>query len=630
MRSLVPVPFQEEVHLRTAPEALGPQTARVPDAPHGPSAPHALPLPKVPLATPCEALPQEFERRWLAHYPFCVPKALKYPALPAWGLLAHSACEFPERVACIHFHRSTTYAALAAQARRTADMLVRLGVRPGDRVGILLPNVPEFLVTLNGIWMAGAAAVAISPLSVAEEVSALVATTGCRVAISLDVLAPLLWDGSSQPETVILTTLQDRLPRWQRPLYWLARQRRFSRSCRRREGRMLWFDDELTRSDPAFEPVAQTTVDEPAFLLATGGTTGRPKAVVLSHRNLVANATQIHAWAGTTMGHDSVLAVVPFFHSYGLSSCALAGVSMAATIIMHHRFVPKTVVVLIKQYEPTVMPAVPAMLVSLNSLLRTRPLKFRALRYCISGGAPLDPHVAAEFAGHTGATVVEGFGLSEASPVTHVGPLDGSARPGTIGLPLPDTDARIVDTATGRIDLSPGEVGELIIKGPQVMLGYLNDPEATARTIRDGWLYTGDLATQDADGFFRIVDRKKDLIITSGFNVYPSDVEHVLRACPGVADVAVVGVPDVERGEIVKAVIVPQAGGQFNRRTFEAYCEQHLAKHRRPRCVEIVSGDLPRNFLGKVFRRKLREDRADAVLKEQPNTEVGRRSKNGG
>jgi long-chain acyl-CoA synthetase len=533
-------------------------------------------------------------------------------------------------VACIHLHRSTTYAALAAQARRTADMLVRLGVRPGDRVGIVLPNVPEFLATLNGIWMAGAAAVAISPLSVAEEVSALVATTGCRVAICLDVLAPLLWDGSPQPETVVLTTLQDRLPRWQRPLYWLARQRRFSRSCRRREGRMLWIDDELTRSDPAFEPVAQTTVDDPAFLLATGGTTGRPKAVVLSHRNLVANATQIHAWAGTTMGHDSVLAVVPFFHSYGLSSCALAGVSMAATIIMHHRFVPKIVVKLIKQYEPTVMPAVPAMLVSLNSLLRTRPLKFRALRYCISGGAPLDPQVAEEFAGHTGATVVEGFGLSEASPVTHVGPLDGSARPGTIGLPLPDTDAHIVDTATGRIDLPPGEVGELIIKGPQVMLGYLNDPEATARTIRDGWLYTGDLAMQDADGFFRIVDRKKDLIITSGFNVYPSDVEHVLRSCPGVADVAVVGVPDVERGEIVKAVIVPKAGGQFNRRTFEAYCEQHLAKHRRPRCVEIVSGDLPRNFLGKVFRRKLREDRADAVPKEQPTTEVGRRSKNGG
>jgi long-chain acyl-CoA synthetase len=358
-------------------------------------------------------------------------------------------------------------------------------------------------------------------------------------------------------------------------------------------------------------PVAPSTLDEPAFLLATGGTTGHPKAVVLSHRNLVANASQIHAWAGTTMGHDSVLAVVPFFHSYGLSSCALAGVSMAATIIMHHRFVPKTVLGLIEQYEPTVMSAVPTMLVALNGLLRSRALKYRALRFCMSGGAPLDTRVAEEFARHTGATVVEGFGLSEAGPVTHIGPLDGSSRPGTIGLPLPDTDARIVDPVTGQFDVPRGELGELIIKGPQVMLGYWNDPEATARTVRDGWLYTGDLAVEDADGFFRIVDRKKDLIITSGFNVYPSDVEQVLRACPGVADLAVIGVPDAERGEIVKVVIVPEPGRPFCRQTLDAFCEQHLAKHKRPRVVEITSADLPRNFLGKVFRRKLRDAHAE-------------------
>jgi long-chain acyl-CoA synthetase len=622
MRSLVT--YQEELHLRSTPEALGPQTLRAPEAPHGQPAPHAPLLPTI-----ADLPAAEHERPWLTHYPSCVPQTLKYPAVPTWGLLTHSACEFPDRVACVHLGRSTTYAALAEQARRTADMLVRLGVRPGDRVGILLPNVLEFLSTINGIWMAGAAAVAISPLSVAEEVSALVATTNCRVVVSLDVLAPLLWDGPCQPETVVLTTLQDRLPLWQRPLYWLARQRRFSRSAGR-QGRMLWFDDELAHSDPGFNPVAQNTLDEPAFLLATGGTTGHPKAVVLSHRNLVANATQIHAWAGTTMGHDSVLAVTPFFHSYGLSSCALAGVSMAATIIMHHRFVPKIVHRLIKQYEPTVMPAVPAMLVALNDLLRSRPLKFRALRYCISGGAPLDQRVADEFTAHTGTTVVEGFGLSEASPVTHVGPLDGSARPGTIGLPLPDTDARLVDPATGRIDVPPGEVGELIIKGPQVMLGYLNDPEATARTVRDGWLYTGDLATADADGFFRIVDRKKDLIITSGFNVYPSDVELVLRACPGVADVAVIGVPDLERGEIVKAVIVLQPGTGFNQRMFEAYCDQHLAKHKRPRRIEIAGSELPRNFLGKVFRRKLREDQADAGPQEKPPTEEKCWSTNGG
>ena len=275
---------------------------------------------------------------------------------------------FPDRVACVHLHRTTTYAELAEQARRTASMLVRLGVRPGDRVGILLPNVPEFLSTINGIWMAGAAAVAISPLSVAEEVSALVAATGCRVAVALDVLAPLLWDGP----TSAANGRPHHAPRPAPPLATAALLVRPATAvfpqCPAPAGpRVMVRTSEMPRSNPDFVPTELRSLDDPAFLLATGGTTGHPKAVVLSHRNLVANATQIHAWAGTTMGHDSVLAVAPFFHSYGLSSCALAGVSMAATIIMHHRFVPKTVLQLIEKYEPTVMPAVPAMLVGLNS-----------------------------------------------------------------------------------------------------------------------------------------------------------------------------------------------------------------------------------------------------------------------
>ncbi len=229
MRSLVTT--QQEMRPQTEPETARPQTTRAPEPPHGQPAPHTTLLPDAILP---EAPPEAArERPWLDHYPACVPKTLKYPAVPTWGLLAHSACEFPERTACIHLGRRTTYAELAEKARRTASMLVRLGVRPGDRVGLLLPNTPEFLSAVNGIWMAGAAAVAISPLSVAEEVSALVAATGCKTAISLDVLAPLLWDGPTQPETVILTTLQDRLPVWQRPLYWFARQRRFLRSAAR-------------------------------------------------------------------------------------------------------------------------------------------------------------------------------------------------------------------------------------------------------------------------------------------------------------------------------------------------------------------------------------------------------------
>jgi long-chain acyl-CoA synthetase len=550
--------------------------------------------------------PAGSERRWLAQYPACVPQTLKYPAIPAFGLLEHSAAEFPDRIACVHLDHATTYRQLRDAARRTAHRLVQLGVRPGDRVGILLPNVPEFLAAVNGTWMAGASAVSISPLCVSEEISALVAATDCRVVITLDMLAPLVWKGARQPEITILTTLEGRLSGWKRFAYRAESLRRRVLSARGQKSRVLWFDREIDNADPAFESIRPQSLDAPAFLLATGGTTGCPKVVTLSHRNLIANATQIHAWAGTQMGHDSVLAVVPFFHSYGLSTCALAGVSMAATIIMHHRFVPEVVSRLIERYQPTVMPAVPAMLVALNDLFKTRPVK-RGLRYCISGGAPLDQHVAAEFAHYTGAIVVEGFGLSEASPVTHTGPLDGTSRAGTIGLPLPDTDVRIVDPQTG-IDAMPrGQIGELVIRGPQVMLGYWNDPESTSRTIRDGWLYTGDLATEDDDGFFRIVDRKKDLIITSGFNVYPSEVEPVLRGFPGVADVAVIGVPNRERGEIVKAVIATKPGHEVALRELWIYCDQHLAKHKRPRVIEITGGELPRNFLGKVFRRKLRE-----------------------
>ncbi len=550
--------------------------------------------------------PVERERRWLAHYPACVPHTLKYPAIPAFGLLEHSAAEFPDRDACIHLGHKLTYRQLREMARRTAQRLVQFGVRQGDRVGILMPNMPEFLAALNGIWIAGAAPVAISPLSVSEEISALVSATGCRVVIALDVLAPLIWRASVQPEITILTTLTNRLSGWKKLAYRAEVLRRRLFNLRNRRGRTYSFESELKEADPNFEPVRPESLDGPAFLLATGGTTGRPKVVSLSNRNLVANATQIHAWAGTQMGNDSVLAVVPFFHSYGLSCCALTGVSMAATIIMHHRFVPETVAQLIERYQPTVMPAVPAMLVGLNDLFSKRPLK-TSFRYCISGGAPLDQQVAAEFAKHTGAVVVEGFGLSEASPVTHVGPLDGTSRAGTIGLPLPDTDVRIVDPDNGLTDVPRGQIGEMLIRGPQVMLGYWNDADATGRTIRDGWLYTGDLAIEDEDGFFRIVDRKKDLIITSGFNVYPSEVEPVLRQFPGVADVAVIGVPNRERGEIVKAVIATKPGADVELRELWLYCDKHLAKHKRPRVIEITGGELPRNFLGKVFRRKLRE-----------------------
>ena len=556
-------------------------------------------------------------RPWLENYPACVPHSLELCDGPAWSVLEHTAKTFPIQCGCCYYSQRLSWGEMHDAACRTAAALIELGVRPGDRVGLLLPNMPEYPIALNGIWMAGGIAVALSPLMVPEEVSDLIKATDCRTIICLDLLAPLVLHGECQPEHVLFTTLRDRLPGWQRLGYAFAKIRRLGFWPPSDGPNQHSFEDAIGAvTADGIAPYCGSS-DDPAYILPTGGTTGRPKAVTLSHRNLVANASQLYHWAGGRVGTESMLAVLPFFHSYGLTTCLMTGVSLAATLIMHHRFIPRTVIQLIREHRPTIFPAVPMMLRRINELLRNDASGVSSLTYCVSGGAPLDDETASEFAGHTGAIVVEGYGLSEASPVTHTGPLDGSNRIGTIGLPLPGTDARIVDAADGTRSLDYGEVGELVVKGPQVMLGYWNDPTATAEILQGGWLHTGDLSVCDEDGFFRIVDRKKDLIITSGLNVYPNDVEESLRACPGLQDVAVIGVPDEVRGELVKAMVVPVPGSEFDYAEFSAWCDRHLAKHKRPRLVELVDGDLPRNFLGKVIRRELRS----STPKQQTDTE---------
>jgi len=545
------------------------------------------------------------DRTWVAHYPAGVQSQLEYPQQPVSWLLEKAVQEHPDIIACQYYNQQMTYAQLLTQSQRLASALTRLGLQPGDRVGILLPNIPEYLVALFGTWFAGGIVVPLNPLMVREEIEALLESTQCRVVVALDLLLPLVAAHAAQhSETIILTSLKDRLPWLSRQLYRLARFQRLG--LRTLPANVAQFDAVLATGQVNPE-LPRPSPDQPALILPTGGTTGRPKAVVLTHSNLLSNAWQLFHWTGQSTGHDVLLACLPFFHSYGLTACALAGIAMNATLVLHHRFRAKTVLRLIERWRPTMIPAVPAMLAAFNRELRKRHYAIRGVRACISGGAPLDPAIATEFSQHTGAVVVEGYGLSEASPVTHAGPLDGTARPGTIGLPLPDTDALIVDAETGTEILPPGQVGELIIRGPQVMAGYWNNPEATAAAIRDGWLFTGDLAMCDIDGFFKIVDRKKDLIITSGYNVYPTDVEHVLSRFEGIEDIAVLGVPDPVRGELVKAVVVPKAGQRFNRRAFDHYAEEHLEIHKRPKIVEVVAGPLPRNPLGKILRRVLRE-----------------------
>lgn len=549
--------------------------------------------------------PAEFP--WLQHYATGVPSQLAYPNQSLGWLLEQAAQRFPGRTAFHYYNEHQTYSELLDKAIRLAGVLIREGLQPGDRVGVLFPNLPETLITLFAIWFAGGVVVSLSPLMVAEEIQRLLAATDCRKVVTLDVLSPLVCEGPYIPDLVIVSSLAGRISRLEQLGYaWVRFQRLgFGAACP--QTRVLEFDKAI-KSAPQAAPFPSVSPDAPAFVLPTGGTTGTPKAVTLSHRNLLCQGWQLTHWSRCGHGEETILAMLPFFHSYGLSTSVIMGFALGATLILHHRFRPQSAVRLMEKKRPTIFPAVPAMLSVLNSkVLRHGSYDLKSLRKVISGGAALSQAISDEFQSHTGAQIVEGYGLSEASPVTHCGPVNGAVISGTIGLPLPDTDARIVDRETGLITLPPGEVGELKVRGPQVMTGYWHDPMATERVLRDGWLYTGDLATCDQKGYFRIVDRIKDLIITSGFNVYPGDVEDVLRTYPGVKDVAVVGDPDDERGEIVHAILVMDAVRKFNHSDFDDFCHKKLAAYKRPRRIDVQAEDLPRNFLGKVLRRELRK-----------------------
>ncbi len=548
-----------------------------------------------------------WQRNWLEFYPPQVPSSLTYPAIPVHGMLEQTAERHPTHPACTIFDATLSYGRLAELSRRLAAALVDLGAHRGRAVAMLLPNIPEYVVALNAAWMTGASVLQLSPLMVPEEIQKLLEATDCHLLVTLDLLAGKVIESLDKGplEHLVVASLARRLPPWKGWLYRAERVRRRG-PIRLREREHLHPYEWLVRTSTARRvPPALVPEEDIALLVPTGGTTGSPKIVMLTHRNLVANALQLRAWSGGRETQDSVLAVLPLFHAYGLSVCMLSAAAIAGTMHLHPRFDAKAILEIIGKRRPTLVPAVPAMLSALNRAMKQTPVDLSCIRAVICGASALDSGVRAEFEAAGARNLLEGYGLSEASPVTHANPLSENNRPGTIGLPLPDTEARIVDPVEGLEELPTDAVGELVIRGPQVMKGYYNNPEETARTLRDGWLYTGDLARRDRDGFFTIVDRKKDIIKTSGFLVYPAEVEEVLLRFPQVGEAAVVGMPDPEKGEVVKALVVAN-NGAIDLAALENHCQQHLGKHKRPRQIEIVP-QLPKNFLGKVLRRRLRE-----------------------
>ncbi len=549
-------------------------------------------------------------RPWLESYPEGVPRSLDYPRVPLQHLLEEAARRFPDHPAIIYYGRRISYQELDELTRMIAAALHELGVRKGDRVSLNLPNLPQFVIAFYGTLRLGAIAVQTNPMYTERELIELVEDSGAETMITLDLLYPRV--AAIQPKThlkrVILTGAGEFLPGLKRALYPLKLRLEGKRVKLGGKGKGEFYRfGELLRSCRTLRPpkVELSPEEDVAVLQYTGGTTGMPKGAMLTHWNLVANALQTRAWfLQAEEGEERTLAVLPFFHVYGMTVAMNLTVALGSAMILVPRFQIDEVLKLISKFRPTMFPGAPTIYVALNSHPHIKRYRISSIKECISGSAPLPVEVKRRFEELTGGRLVEGYGLSEASPVTHCNPLDGRDVPGSIGIPLPDTDAKIVDPESGE-ELGVGEVGELLVRGPQVMKGYWRRPEETAQALRGGWLHTGDIARMDERGYFYIVDRRKDVIIASGYNVYPREVEEVIHQHPKVAEAAVIGVPDPYRGETVKAFIVPKEGEELDEEELLAFLRERLARYKVPKLIEFRES-LPKTAVGKVLKRELR------------------------
>jgi long-chain acyl-CoA synthetase len=546
-------------------------------------------------------------RPWLRHYDYWVRSNLSYPGRPLSDILNITAIERPDRPATQFLGAQLTFLDLKQRADALAAALARLGIAKGDRVGIMLPNCPQYIFSAFAVLRLGAIVVNINPSYTAREVLTVASDSGVRIVITLDVLAPLVQAVRTQTavEQIIVTSLAE---------YSAA-----GAGAPR-------VDDTQTLADllaPAGSGELPRVAIDPqdvAVLQYTGGTTGTPKGAMLTHGNIWANVVQTESWTNPSYilgGNERYLVVIPYFHIYAFSVCMMVGLRVGALQIIHPKYEPEAVLASIRDLRPTYFPAVPTVFVSLLNHPNARQYGLDKVRAFNSGSAPLPVEVIDDFERMTGGTLSEGYGLSEASPVTHTSPGLSRRKPGSVGIPLPDTDVKIVDIERGTNELPVGSEGELCIAGPQVMKGYWNKPEESAYALRHGadgriWFHTGDIARMDEDGYTSIVQRKKDMIIVDGYNVYPSDVESVLYAHPAVRLAAVIGIPDSYHGEVVKACIALKPDASATVDEIIACCREGLTEYKVPRVVEIRD-TLPMSAVGKILYRVLRDEHAASV-----------------
>ena len=542
---------------------------------------------------------------WLRNYDKEVPHTVSLPATSLYGLLEQAAERNPRGTATLFYGARLDYRALKRAVDTFAGSLAALGVRKGDRVALILPNFPAYPIAHFGALKLGAVLVPTNPLYVERELEHQLRDSGAETAVVFDKLYPRLAAVRERTavKRVIVTGVDTFLPLILRLLYRLKDRGRVPADASQGVLRLA----DLLRG--AAGPAAAVPIfpDDPAILLYSGGTTGVSKGAELTHRNALVNVAQVRAWLWQFRDQQEMfLCVLPFFHSYGMTTALHLAPLLASTMLLLPRFDLNEVVARIGKHRPTVFCGVPSMYNAINHHPKASRETVGSIRLCVSGGSGLPEEVQKRFEALTGAALVEGYGLSEASPVTHVNPVAGLRKIGSIGLPLPDTDAKVVDPET-REPLPTGREGELAVRGPQVMQRYWNMPEETAAVLHGGWLLTGDIAVMDDDGYFRIVDRKKDLIISAGMNIYPREVEEVLHQHPKVMEAAVVGIPNKVRDEVVKAFIVARPGETITRSELLEFCRDKLSRYKLPREIEVRES-LPKSIVGKVLKRVLRDE----------------------
>lgn len=559
------------------------------------------------------------EKVWLASYPQEIPHELDFPQIPVQQFLTDSYNATPSKVAIHFMGKELTYKELYESTLKFANYLRSLGVEKGDRVAVMLPNCPQAVIAYYGTLYAGGIVVQTNPLYTERELQYQMADSGAKVILVMDILYPRAMKilKETKIENVIVTSIKDYLPFPKNLVYPFIQKKQYGFSVKVEHSGMNHLFTEIMRSGQVL------AIDLPfdfendlALLQYTGGTTGFPKGVMLTHKNLIANTMMCDAWMYRCVkGEERILGILPFFHVYGMTTVLILAVMQNSTMVLLPKFEAEQALKTIDKQKPTLFPGAPTMYIGLLNHPDLAKYDLSSIKACLSGSAPLPLEVQEKFEEITGGKLVEGYGLTETSPVTHANFIWENRVNGSIGVPWPNTDAVILRSGDNEL-LPAGEIGEIAIKGPQVMKGYWNRKEETAMTFTDGWFLTGDLGYMDENGYFYVVDRKKDMIIAGGFNIYPREVEEVLYEHEAIQECVVAGIPDPYRGETVKAYIVLKEGMSVTDKELNAFCRKNLAAYKVPRFYEFRD-ELPKTAVGKILRRTLVDEEKEKMAQQQ-------------